>query len=142
MRPNLILLATVLLTGCASTRTARLGTDALAAGAGGVVAGKLSGGNPYWTLAGGLAGLGATEWARSASNADEQERLALAYERGRAQNAQLTYDAIQNAQKNGRAPEARDAAADAVEIPITAPERTINGVRINASTEFIRISTR
>ena len=73
---------------------------------------------------------------------DEFLALALAYERGRAQNAQLTYDAIQNAQKNGRAPEARDAAADAVEIPITAPERTINGVRINASTEFIRISTR
>ena len=142
MRLNLILLATVLLTGCASTRTARLGTDALAAGAGGVVADKLSGGNPYWTLAGGLAALGGAEWARSASNADEQERLALAYERGRAQNAQLTYDAIQNAQKSGRAPETRDVADTALEIPITAPERTINGVRINGSTEFIRISTR
>lgn len=142
MRPNLILLVSVLLTGCASTQTARLGTDVLAAGAVGVVADRLSGGNPYWTLAGGLAALGGAEWARGASNADEGQRLALAYERGRAQNAQLTYDAIQNAQKNGRAPDAADNADDSMEIPITAPERTINGVRINASTEFIRISTR
>ena len=142
MRPNLIILAVVSLTGCASTRTARLGTDVLAAGAAGVVADRLSGGNPYWTLASGLAALGGAEWARGASNADEGQRLALAYERGRAQNAQLTYDAIQNAQRNGRAPEARDADGDGLEIPITAPERTINGVRINASTEYIRISTR
>lgn len=142
MRPNLILLTSVLLTGCASTQTARLGTDVLAAGAGSVVADRISDGNPYWTLAGGLAALGGAEWARGASNADERQRLALAYERGRAQNAQITYDAIQNAQRNGRAPDASGAADDSLEVPITAPERTINGVRINASTEYIRISTR
>lgn len=126
------------LAGCAS-QAARLGTDALAAGAGGVIANKISGGNPYWTLAGGVAALGATEWARSASNAEDQKQLALAYERGRAQGAQATYDAIQNVQKHGR-----DLARDAdtsVLVPITAPARTINGVKIDPSTEYIRIST-
>lgn len=131
---------TVLASGCASGPTARVGADVLAAGAGGVVANSLSHGNPYWTLAGGVAALGAAEWARNAASAEEQQRLALAYERGKAQSAQLTYDAIQNAQRNGRGP--AEATNDALEIPITAPERTINGVKINASTEFIRISTR
>jgi hypothetical protein len=142
MRPEPFLLLTMLLAGCASNRTARLGTDVLAAGAAGVLADRASGGNPYLTLAGGVAALGAAEWARGVAEADEQQRLALAYERGRAQNAQLTYDAIQNAQRNGRPPDAATEQDDGMEIPITAPERTINGVRINASTEFIRISTR
>lgn len=142
MPPRILLLValTAIWAGCTSGPTARVGTDVFAAGAGGVVANTLSHGNPYWTLAGGVAALGATEWARSAAGADEQQRLALAYERGKAQNAQLTYDAIQNAQRNGRGSAAP--ADEALEIPITAPERTINGVKINASTEFIRISTR
>lgn len=131
---------TAILSGCGAVPTARMGADVLAAGAGGMVSHSLSHGNPYWTVAGGVAALGAAEWARAAASAGEQERLALAYERGRAQNAQLTYDAIQNAQRNGRAD--AEPANNALEIPITAPERTINGVKINASTEFIRISTR
>jgi hypothetical protein len=141
MRPDLILpLSFLLLAGCASSQAARLGTDVLAAGAGGVVAEQVSHGNPYWTLGGGLVGLGAAEWARSAANSDQQKDLALAYERGKAQNAQATYDAVQNAQKDGRKPGMDDPERYA-EIPITASERTINGVKVNASTEFIRIST-
>ena len=132
---------TAILPGCASGPTARVGADVLAAGAGGIVSNTLSHGNPYWTLAGGVAALGAAEWARSATSVEEQQRLALAYERGKAQNAQLTYDAIQNAQRNGRG-SAAPVDEKALEIPITAPERTINGVKINASTEFIRISKR
>ena len=140
-RAYLILATVVPLAGCASTQTARLGTDVLAAGAGGVIADKISGGNPYWTLAGGVAGLGAAEWARSASNSEDQKQLALAYERGRAQDAQVTYDAIQNVQKHGRSPGASGGSGKYVEIPITAPARTINGVKIDPSTEYIRIST-
>lgn len=142
MPPRLAIftIAAALLSGCASSQTARLGTDVLAAGAGGVIADKLSGGNPYWTLGGGVAALGVTEWARSASNADQQKELALAYERGMAQNAQATYDAIQNAQKNGRAAGTLDR-GQYLEVPITAPERVINGVKVNASTEYVRIST-
>ena len=141
MQPKLPLLAaaTVLLAGCASSGTARIGTDVLAAGAGGVIADKLSNGNPYWTLAGGVAALGAAEWAHSATSSDDQKQLALAYDRGKAQNAQTTYDAIQNVQKSGRRPSVTN--ADYVEIPIVAPARTINGVKIDASTEYIRIST-
>jgi hypothetical protein len=143
MPPKLpfLLLASTLLTGCASTQTARIGTDVLAAGAGGLIADKISKGNPYWTLAGGVAALGAAEWAHSASASDDQKLLALAYERGQAQNAQTTYDAIQNVQKNGRSPGTGNEAGHYLEIPITAPERTINGVKIDASTEYIRIST-
>jgi len=142
MPPKLatLMAAASLLSGCASSQTARLGTDVLSAGAGGVIADKLSGGNPYWTLGGGVAALGATEWARSASNSDQQKELALAYERGMAQNAQATYDAIQNSQKNGRTVGALDK-GQYLEVPITAPERVINGVKINASTEYVRIST-
>jgi hypothetical protein len=141
MQPKFPLLAAaaVLLVGCASTQTARIGTDVLAAGAGGLIADKLSGGNPYWTLAGGVAALGAAEWAHSAVSSDDQKQLALAYERGKAQNAQTTYDAIQNVQKSGRRPSATN--ADYVEVPIVAPARTVNGVKIDASTEYIRIST-
>ncbi|HWA09506.1 MAG TPA: hypothetical protein VG838_08665 [Opitutaceae bacterium] len=142
MRLNILILTAgvALLAGCASTKTAEIGTDLLAAGAGGVIADKTSHGNPYWTLAGGVAGLGAAEWARSTSNSDQQKQLGLAYDRGKAQNAQLTYDAIQNAQKDGR--NASASGDDYLEIPITAPVRTINGVKINASNEFIRVSTR
>ena len=142
MRPKILILTAgvALLAGCASTKTAEIGTDLLAAGAGGVIADKISHGNPYWTLAGGVLGLGAAEWARSASNSDQQKQFAMAYDRGKAQNAQLTYDAIQNAQKNGRSASA--GSDNYLEIPITAPMRTINGVKINASTEFIRVSTR
>jgi hypothetical protein len=135
----LLAAAAALLAGCASTQTARIGTDVLAAGAGGLIADKISGGNPYWTLAGGVAALGAAEWAHSAVSSDDQKQLALAYDRGKAQNAQTTYDAIQNVQKNGRKPGA--SSADYLEIPIVAPARTINGVKIDASTEYIRIST-
>ena len=135
----LIAAAAVFLAGCATSQTARIGTDVLAAGAGGIIADKLSNGNPYWTLAGGVAALGAAEWAHSAASSDDQKQLALAYERGQAQNAQTTYDAIQNVQKSGRRPSVTN--ADYVEIPIVAPARTINGVKIDASTEYIRIST-
>ena len=137
----IFLFASAILAGCASTQTARIGTDVLAAGAGGLIADKISKGNPYWTLAGGVAALGAAEWAHSATASDEQKQLALSYDRGRAQNAQTTYDAIQNAQKKGRSPETGGEAGHYLEIPITAPERTINGVKIDASTEYIRIST-
>jgi hypothetical protein len=136
----LLALSGLLVGGCASTKTAEIGTDVLAAGAGGVIADQISHGNPYWTLAGGVLGLGAAEWAHSAVTNDQQKQLALAFDRGKAQNAQLTYDAIQNAQKTGRA--AGAAPDNSVEIPITAPVRTINGVKINASTEYIRVSTR
>lgn len=136
-----LVLASALLAGCASTQTARVGTDVLVAGAGGLIADKISGGNPYWTLAGGVAALGASEWAHRASDANEQKQLALAYERGRAQDAQVTYDAIQNAQKNGRSPGSSGESGRPVEIPISAPARTINGVKIDPSTEYIRIST-
>ncbi len=135
----LLLGVSLLSAGCASSGAARLGTDVVAAGAGGVVADKLSNGNPYWTLGGGVAALGLAEWARTATESDKAKELALAFERGKAQNAQSTYDAIQNAQKQGR----KESAANLryMEIPITAPERTINGVRISASTEYVRIST-
>lgn len=131
--------AALLLAGCASSTTARIGTDVLAAGAGGVIADKISGGNPYWTLAGGVAALGAAEWAHSAVSSNDQKQLALAYDRGRTQNAEATYDAIQNVQKSGRRPEA--GVANYIEVPIVAPARTINGLKIDASTEYVRIST-
>ena len=137
----MLFIASALLGGCATTQTARVGADVLAAGAGGLIADKISNGNPYWTLGGGVAALGAAEWAHSAMASDGQKQLALAYERGQAQNAQATYDAIQNAQKNGRSPGTGGDAGHYLEIPITAPERTINGVKIEASTEYIRVST-
>jgi hypothetical protein len=142
MRPEIpiLIVGCALLAGCATSKTAEIGTDVLAAGAGGVIADQISHGNPYWTLAGGVVGLGAAEWAHSAYTSDQQKQLALAYDRGKAQNAQITYDAIQNAQKNGRSP--ATAGENYLEIPITAPARTINGVKINPSTEYIRVSSR
>jgi hypothetical protein len=133
---------TALFSGCTTGGTvARVGTDVVAAGAGTVIADKLSNGNPYWTAAGAVAGLALAEGGQALVRNQQQKDLALAYERGKAQNAELAYDAIQNAQKDGRTA-LIPADADSIEVPITAPARQINGVKINPTAEYIKINNR
>lgn len=129
--------------GCASrSKAARITNDVLAAGAGAVVGDKASGGNPYWTAAGAVGAVAAERLASDAIDEDRQKELARAFERGKAQNAQATYHAIQNAQKVPTPPPSRADGDDSMEIPITVPERVINGVKMNSSTEYVRITTR
>jgi len=128
------------LTGCQALP--RVVVDTTAAAAGAVVAKEASHGNPYWTAGGGLAGYLLADTALSSQDKTHQEALALAYERGRSQSAQQTYDAIQNAQKTDRRPAGASGRGPGyVEIPIVVPARSINGVLLNASVEYVRVST-
>ncbi len=131
----------LLLAGCQSAP--RLALDTTAAAAGSITAHQASAGNPYWTAAGGLAGYLLADAAQNLQDKNQQQALALAFERGRAQSAQQSYDAIQNAQKSDRlSPSALTVASGRyTEIPLLVPQRSINGVILNQSVEYIRVST-
>lgn len=133
------LLVVFLLAGCQSAPRVALGTTAATAGS--ITANKASGGNPYWTAAGGLAGYFIADAVQGAQDKTQQQALALAYERGRAQSAQQTYDILQNTQKTDR-PGATNDAKSYAEIPIVVPKRSINGVILNESVEYVRLSTK
>lgn len=128
----------ILFAGCQSGTATRVATDVLAAGAGGVIAAKASDNNPYVTLAGGVAALGLAEFAQAANDKKQREALAIAYEQGRSQNAQVAYDAIQNAQRNGR--REGDQTETYSEIPVVIPEHYQNGVRIRQTVEYVPVS--
>ena len=129
------------LAGCQSAP--RVALDTTGAVAGSVAANKVSGGSPYWTAAGGLAGYLLADATQNLHDKSQQQALALAYERGRAQSAQQTYDVIQNTQKTERAPAATAGASPGyIEIPLVVPKRSINGVILNESVEYIRVSTK
>ncbi|OAM91919.1 hypothetical protein AW736_26425 [Termitidicoccus mucosus] len=145
MQPKFLALIPALLAaalaGCQSSQVNRLVNTTFAGAAGGLTANQLSNGNPYWTLAGGVTAIGISEYARTQDEKRKQEELALAYEQGRAQNAHVTYAAIQNAQQNGFEAGARTQPEDnSIEIPFAAPARVINGVKINPTTEYIKVS--
>ncbi|MFI5337193.1 MAG: hypothetical protein ACHQ5A_10445 [Opitutales bacterium] len=136
-----LLLLPLALAGCQSAP--RLALDTTAAAAGSIVANKASQGNPYWTAAGGLVSYAVTDAAQSLQDKNHQQELALAFERGRTQSAQQAYDAIQNAQKSDRfSPRPAGDSTAYTEIPIVVPARTINGVILNQTVEYLRISTK
>lgn len=80
--------------------------------------------------------------AAGCTHTSKQADADAAYKRGMAQSAKLAYDAIQNSQRNG-IPEEQSAATpqhdEVLRLPITAPARVINGVRINPSQEILTI---
>jgi hypothetical protein len=141
MPPKILLLVTaLLLAGCQGAPRAIVNTTSAAAGA--VVAREASHGNPYWTAGGALTAYLVADASQSLQEKNQKQELALAFERGRVQSAQQAYDAIQNAQK----PTRRDATTGQAdkgysEIPIIVPKRSINGVILNESVEYVRLST-
>lgn len=70
---------------------------------------------------------------------DKRSReLREAYERGMSQTAKADYWIVQRLQSQSTARAERTEDAGSVYLPIVAPERRVNGVIVNATTEYIR----
>jgi hypothetical protein len=143
----LLLAAAVILTGPACTTQSQVGRyvgDVGAVGVGYVAGDQLSNGNKAVAFGSGAVALGLKRFVENKSDQKRMSDLDEAFKRGMAQDAKLSYLAIQNSQKLGTKEE--DAATDnqlqLSAIPISAPARTINGVRINPTVETIYITTK
>jgi hypothetical protein len=139
------LLIIALASGC-STRSnvGRYTTDA-AVTAGAAYAGyKLSNNNPAIGLAAGLGALGIKRIMENKADEEQRKELEAAFNRGRGQAAAEGYAAIQNTQRDGFSEslysESRESAPDTLTVPIVAPERVINGVRVRETQEFITLT--
>ena len=139
------LLITVLCGGCATrSKVGQFTTDA-AVTAGAAYAGyKLSDNNPAIGLASGLGALGIKRIFESKADKERQKELQEAFNRGRGQSAAESYAAIQNTQRDGfseseYAPQ-ENTTDNTLTVPIVAPERVINGVRVRETQEFITLT--
>lgn len=131
--------------GCATqSQTGRFAGDVVASGAGFVAGDQLSGGNKAVAFGSGAVALGLKRLVENANDKKRMAELDAAYQRGMAQEAKLSYLAIQNSQRLGTPEPAamNEAAATLTAIPISAPARTINGVKINPTVESVYITTR
>jgi hypothetical protein len=131
--------------GCATqSQTGRFAGDVVASGAGFVGGDQLSGGNKAVAFGSGAVALGLKRLVENANDKKRMAELDAAYQRGMAQEAKLSYLAIQNSQRLGTPEPAamNEAAATLTAIPISAPARTINGVKINPTVESVYITTR
>lgn len=130
--------------GCRTHSTAgRTITDAatiVAAGAAGYAA---SDKDPVVAAGSAVAALGVKRFMESKADKERMEELDQAYKRGLAQQAKVADAAIQKVQSTGR-PEAALAETDedkpVAQIPVTLPERVINGVRVNATQEMVPVT--
>jgi hypothetical protein len=132
--------------GCASTQIARTSEDLVAASIGYVAGDQLSKDskqNKVIAFGSGAVALGLKRFVDSRSDKKRMDELDQAFKRGMAQDAKVSYLAIQNSQRLGHsADEAAEAALPLTAIPIAAPARTINGVRVNPTVETIYIATK
>lgn len=128
--------------GCTTaTRTsASRAVGDIAASAGGAAVGyALSDGNAGATLGGAAAAFVVKRYADNVRDKDEQKRLQSAYDTAHAQATRELYDATQRLQAVSTAAPA-DEAREPVYLPTQIPERRINGVIIDPTIEYIRIS--
>jgi hypothetical protein len=116
--------------------------DAAVVGGATALGWELSGKKPGVAIASGVVALGVKTLADHAADKQLQQAENEAYLRGVAQNAKQTYDAIQNSQKTSldTTTTTEENAPKKIAVPITAPERTINGVKVNVSQEVIYIT--
>lgn len=139
-----VLLSASLLTGCASQGpvTKYAGDAATVAGAG-AVGYYASDKNVPVAAGSAVVALGVKRFMDSKAEKQRVAELDEAYKRGMAQAAKTADAAIQNAQKDGfpeTSPTAQQAETqEVIRLPITAPARVINGVRINPSQEVITL---
>lgn len=144
--PFFALSAAVAGVGCSSTQVARTAGDVGAAGIGYVAGDQLSRDskqNKVIAFGSGAVALGLKRFVDNRSDKKRMEELDEAFKRGMAQDAKVSYLAIQNSQRLGSPEnEAADAPLQLTAVPIAAPARTINGVRVNPTVETIYISTK
>lgn len=134
MSIRLYLLLTVVamaVMACSSTRGLY---DAGAAAAGGMVANKLSNGDPLMTGVGAAGGVAVSEIAQTLSAKQGQTQYTNGYQQGRSDAVKQQYWMVQNLQKQSKAP-----SPQASYLPVTVPGITTNGVTTLPHTELIRV---
>lgn len=133
--------ALIFLTGCISrpgaANTAKTG---LAAAAGAAAGYALSDGELGATLGGAAAAGAAQAYANNISDKKQRADVARAYAAGEAKATRDLYEAIQRNQSVDTVDESADEDTNAVYLPIAAPPRIVNGVRVEGSIEYIRIN--
>lgn len=138
-----ILSAASLLAGCATKGpVTQYAGDAATVAAAGTAGYVLSDKNAPVAAGSAVVALGVKRFMDSKADKQRVAELDEAYKRGMAQAAKATDQAIQNAQRDGFSEQASTAQAETQEVtrlPITAPARVINGVRINPSQEIITL---
>jgi len=127
-----------MLGGCATqSRTQRMLGDSAAVAGGATIAYELSDHNPVVGVAGGIAALGVKTLAdRSAENTRSTE-IKKAYDQGLAQGLKTKYWDHQADQARDTA--ATDEGADSDYLPIKIPERSVNGVIVKPTVEYVRV---
>ncbi len=127
----LSLVCLLALTACSSTRGLY---DAGAAAAGGMLASKLSDGDPLMTGVGAAGGVAVSEIAQTLSAKQGQKQYTNGYQQGRSDAVKQQYWLVQNLQKQPKTP-----APQTAYLPITVPGATTNGVTTLPHTEYIRV---
>jgi hypothetical protein len=121
--------------GCATSRGGRaaedLATVLLAGGAG--YAG--SGGDAVATGAAAVTGLTIKKVAEIQRDRKEDRRVREAYDLGQLQATKSLHQAIENTQRT----DVVGGASERTLLPLTVPERTIDGVIINPGVEYVRL---
>jgi len=122
----------VLLAGCAGVN--RVVTDAVAVGAGGLAAHKLSNGDPLITAAGAGAGLLLGETLNFANDARSQKAYTTGFDKGRSDAAKQQYWIMVNQQRESTPFDGNVSLFD-----IALPEHQKDGALFNPSVKTLRI---
>jgi hypothetical protein len=127
--------------GCYSSKSASSRTlgDTIAAASGAALGYVASDGNKAATLGGAVAGVAAKRYADDVRDKEEKKKLQGAYDAAHAEATRQLYDATQHLQAQSTEPAAAEP-DDAVYLPTQIPERMVNGVILEPTTEYIRIS--
>ena len=131
--PKILALALIpFFAGCAATRPV---TDMAAAAGGGVLANKLSNGDPAMTAAGAAGGVLISEGLNYASAQQAKKAELAGYEKGRSDAVKQQYWILINEQKEKG--QQQDQNVRYYEVPV--PEQKIDGVILNPTTKYLRI---
>lgn len=130
---RILLLPFLCFTGCGSIP--ENATELAATAVGSTIGYEVSDGDPLATAAGGLLGYGAAQFARKDASDKVAQAELRGFTKGMNQAVKQQYWIIQNQQA-----EIEPVGEEIVRlIPIPQPERTINGVIINPTVEYIRV---
>ena len=109
--------------------------DAGAGAVGGYLANELSNGDPLLTAAGAGAGVLVSEIAHSSAEKNAKKQYNRGYDRGRSDAVKQQYWIMQNAKKD----QGNEQESMTTLIEVNRPAREENGVKYNASTEYIPV---
>ena len=131
---SVLLIATMLLAGCAGTT--RVVTDTVAAGGGAFAGNELGKGNPLITAAGAGAGVLLGETLNYANDNNAKKAYATGFDKGRSDAVKQQYWVMINQQKAAEGHEF-DEPISLYDIPV--PEQQIDGVILKPTIKTLRI---